>query len=64
LSFWDFGACRAEETHLIRVGVVGGTGHTGVELLRLLAAHPDVQNMNLMFGFPETQVLERPALFP
>jgi len=28
---------------MIRVGVVGGTGYTGVELLRLLALHPDVQ---------------------
>ena len=28
---------------MIRVGVVGGTGYTGVELLRLLAAHPQVE---------------------
>ena len=28
---------------MIRVGVVGGTGYTGVELLRLLAAHPAVE---------------------
>ncbi len=27
----------------IRVGVVGGTGYTGVELLRLLAAHPQIE---------------------
>jgi N-acetyl-gamma-glutamyl-phosphate reductase len=27
----------------IKVGVVGGTGYTGVELLRLLAAHPDAE---------------------
>lgn len=27
----------------IRVGVVGGTGYTGVELLRLLAQHPSVE---------------------
>lgn len=27
----------------IRVGIVGGTGYTGVELLRLLAGHPDVE---------------------
>lgn len=26
----------------IKVGIVGGTGYTGVELLRLLSAHPDV----------------------
>ncbi|MEW5755265.1 MAG: N-acetyl-gamma-glutamyl-phosphate reductase [Pseudomonadota bacterium] len=28
---------------MIRVGVVGGTGYTGVELLRLLAQHPEVE---------------------
>jgi N-acetyl-gamma-glutamyl-phosphate reductase len=28
---------------MIKVGVVGGTGYTGVELLRLLAYHPDVE---------------------
>lgn len=28
---------------MIRVGIVGGTGYTGVELLRLLANHPDVE---------------------
>jgi len=28
---------------LIKVGVVGGTGYTGVELLRILAAHPEVE---------------------
>jgi len=28
---------------MIRVGIVGGTGYTGVELLRLLARHPEVQ---------------------
>jgi len=28
---------------MIKVGVVGGTGYTGVELLRLLAAHPQVE---------------------
>lgn len=28
---------------MIKVGIVGGTGYTGVELLRLLAQHPDVQ---------------------
>jgi len=27
---------------MIRAGIVGGTGYTGVELLRILAAHPDV----------------------
>ena len=28
---------------MIKVGIVGGTGYTGVELLRLLAQHPAVQ---------------------
>jgi N-acetyl-gamma-glutamyl-phosphate reductase len=28
---------------MITVGVVGGTGYTGVELLRILALHPDVE---------------------
>jgi N-acetyl-gamma-glutamyl-phosphate reductase len=30
---------------MIKVGVVGGTGYTGVELLRILASHPQVQVM-------------------
>lgn len=28
---------------MINVGIVGGTGYTGVELLRILAQHPEVQ---------------------
>ena len=28
---------------VIKVGIVGGTGYTGVELLRLLAQHPEVE---------------------
>jgi N-acetyl-gamma-glutamyl-phosphate reductase len=28
---------------MIKAGIVGATGYTGVELLRLLAAHPDVE---------------------
>ena len=28
---------------MIKVGIVGGTGYTGVELLRLLATHPEVE---------------------
>lgn len=28
---------------MIKVGIVGGTGYTGVELLRMLSAHPDVE---------------------
>lgn len=30
-------------TKKIKVGIVGGTGYTGVELLRLLSQHPNVQ---------------------
>jgi len=28
---------------MIKVGIIGGTGYTGAELLRLLALHPDVE---------------------
>ena len=28
---------------MVKVGIVGGTGYTGVELLRLLARHPEVE---------------------
>ncbi len=28
---------------MLKVGIVGGTGYTGVELLRILAAHPEAQ---------------------
>lgn len=28
---------------MIKAGIVGGTGYTGVELLRLLARHPGVE---------------------
>ena len=28
---------------MIKVGIVGGTGYTGAELLRLLAQHPDAR---------------------
>lgn len=33
---------REIRQNMIRVGIVGGTGYTGVELLRLLVLHPDV----------------------
>lgn len=33
----------AEKTQMIKVGIVGGTGYTGVELLRLLVLHPQVE---------------------
>jgi N-acetyl-gamma-glutamyl-phosphate reductase len=36
------GKCAGKDV-MIKVGVVGGTGYTGVELLRLLAGHPDVE---------------------
>ena len=28
---------------MVKAGIVGGTGYTGMELLRLLAQHPDVE---------------------
>ncbi|MDJ0892279.1 MAG: N-acetyl-gamma-glutamyl-phosphate reductase [Gammaproteobacteria bacterium] len=28
---------------MVRAGIVGGTGYTGIELLRLLSGHPDVE---------------------
>lgn len=28
---------------MIKIGIIGGTGYTGVELLRLLAAHPQAE---------------------
>lgn len=28
---------------MIKIGIIGGTGYTGVELLRLLVQHPDVE---------------------
>jgi N-acetyl-gamma-glutamyl-phosphate reductase len=31
------------ENEMVKVGIVGGTGYTGVELLRLLATHQDVE---------------------
>jgi N-acetyl-gamma-glutamylphosphate reductase len=69
LSFWEFGACRVEETPVVKVGVVGGIGYAGVELLRLLAAHRAVevtamQDMNLMAAFPGTPALDQLAIVP
>src|SRR6476646_2671177 len=32
-----------ESRDMIKAGIVGGTGYTGVELLRLLAQHPQVE---------------------
>lgn len=34
---------KRKEVSVIKVGIVGGTGYTGVELLRLLARHPDAE---------------------
>ncbi len=31
------------ETQVKQIGIVGGTGYTGVELLRMLAVHPEVE---------------------
>ncbi len=35
-------SCYRVQNQMIKVGIVGGTGYTGVELLRLLVLHPDV----------------------
>src|SRR5690554_7123916 len=32
-----------EDNTVIKVGIVGGTGYTGVELLRILVNHPEVE---------------------
>jgi N-acetyl-gamma-glutamyl-phosphate reductase len=32
---------------MIRIGIVGGTGYTGVELLRLLATHPEAELLRI-----------------
>ena len=34
---------RALEEEMVKVGIVGGTGYTGVELLRLLVRHPGIE---------------------
>jgi len=34
---------RLKEKQMIRAGIVGGTGYTGVELLRILALHEEVE---------------------
>lgn len=33
---------------MIKIGIIGGTGYTGVELLRLLVAHPQADLMVLI----------------
>lgn len=47
---------------MINVGIVGGTGYTGVELLRLLAMHPDV-NVNVVTSRAE-KGLRVDAVYP
>ena len=32
---------------MLEVGVVGGTGYTGVELLRLLVTHPQIKLLHV-----------------
>ncbi|MCU7809979.1 MAG: N-acetyl-gamma-glutamyl-phosphate reductase, partial [Candidatus Thiodiazotropha sp. (ex Notomyrtea botanica)] len=32
---------------MIKVGIIGGTGYTGVELLRLLASHPQCEVISI-----------------
>jgi len=40
--FYSMTFSQSEEKIVIKVGIVGGTGYTGVELLRLLLGHPEV----------------------
>ena len=47
---------------MITVGIVGGTGYTGVELLRLLAQHPEVRLQAITSRKEAGQAVE--ALFP
>ena len=48
---------------MIKVGIVGGTGYTGVELLRLLSRHPNVQLQAITSrkeaGMPVAQMFPR-----
>ncbi|MEJ2552353.1 MAG: N-acetyl-gamma-glutamyl-phosphate reductase, partial [Anaerolineales bacterium] len=47
---------------MIKVGVIGATGYTGLELIRLLVHHPQV---NLCFATSKSRAGERlPAVFP
>jgi N-acetyl-gamma-glutamyl-phosphate reductase len=39
----NFSMVERRVATMIKAGIVGGTGYTGVELLRLLAAHPNVE---------------------
>jgi len=42
-GFFIYHSGTYKESSVVKVGIVGGTGYTGVELLRLLAAHPQVE---------------------
>ena len=42
-GFFIYHSATCMEVRVVKVGIVGGTGYTGVELLRLLAAHPQVE---------------------
>jgi N-acetyl-gamma-glutamyl-phosphate reductase len=42
-GFFIYNSGTYKEFNVVKVGIVGGTGYTGVELLRLLAAHPQVE---------------------
>src|SRR6202171_1993904 len=46
---------RCEDRTMIEIGIVGGTGYTGVELLRLLAQHPQA-NVRLITSRSEAGV--------
>ncbi|WP_139491200.1 N-acetyl-gamma-glutamyl-phosphate reductase [Brevibacillus dissolubilis] len=57
---------------MVRVGIVGATGYSGVELIRLLSGHPEVhihrlyssssEGTELAAGFPHLQSFPLPAL--
>jgi N-acetyl-gamma-glutamyl-phosphate reductase len=42
-GFFIYHSGTYKEFNVVKVGIVGGTGYTGVELLRLLAVHPQVE---------------------
>lgn len=42
-DYADYYVDPVEENAMIKVGIVGGTGYTGVELLRLLVQHREVE---------------------
>jgi N-acetyl-gamma-glutamyl-phosphate reductase len=42
-GFFIYHSPTFQEGSVVKVGIVGGTGYTGVELLRLLVAHPQVE---------------------